>query len=68
MNTQLQTIELLKLLGDDTAEAVLAHLPPAQAAELRAGLTTEDSIELDRDDRRSPARSVRAFHGLRRSA
>jgi len=53
MNTQLQTIELLKLLGDDTAEAVLAHLAPAQAAELRAGLTTEDSIELDRDDRRS---------------
>jgi flagellar motor switch protein FliG len=53
MNTQLQTIELLKLLGEDTAEAVLAHLAPAQAAELRAGLTTEDSFELDRDDRRS---------------
>lgn len=53
MNTQLQTIELLKLLGDDTAEAVLAHLAPAQAAELRAGLTTEDSIEFDRDDRRN---------------
>ncbi len=53
MNTQLQTIELLKLLGDDTAEAVLAHLAPAQAAELRAGLTTDDSIEFDRDDRRN---------------
>jgi len=53
MNTQLQTIELLKLLGDDTAEAVLAHLAPAQAAELRAGLTTDDSLDFDRDDRRS---------------
>lgn len=52
MNSQTQTIELLKLLGDDTAEAVLAHLDPAQASTLRAGLAEDRSAEVDQDDQR----------------
>lgn len=52
MNPQTQTIELLKLLGDDTAEAVLAHLDPVQAKTLRAGLTDDPSEDLDQEDHR----------------
>ncbi|MEO2034751.1 MAG: FliG C-terminal domain-containing protein [Planctomycetaceae bacterium] len=52
MNPQTQTIELLRLLGDDTAEAVLAHLDSVQADRLRAGLSDEGQEELDRDDHR----------------
>ena len=52
MNSQTQTIELLRLLGDDAAEAVLAHLDPAQAARLRAGLSDEESDDIDQDDYR----------------
>ena len=52
MNSQTQTIELLKLLGGDTAEAVLAHLDAAQADQLRAGLRGESAVEVDQDDQR----------------
>jgi flagellar motor switch protein FliG len=52
MNSQTQTIELLKLLGGDTAEAVLAHLDDAQAERLRAGLRAETTVEVDQDDQR----------------
>jgi len=52
MNSQTQTIELLKLLGGDTAEAVLAHLDVAQADALRAGLRGESAVEVDQDDQR----------------
>lgn len=52
MNSQTQTIELLKLLGGDTAEAVLAHLDSALAAELRAGLKRDETEDLDQNDQR----------------
>lgn len=52
MNPQTQTIELLKLLGDDTAEAVLAHLDPVQAKTLRAGLAENPSEDVDQEDHR----------------
>ncbi|MCA9033767.1 MAG: hypothetical protein KDA91_01495 [Planctomycetaceae bacterium] len=39
MNRQRQTIELLQLLGDDVAEAVLAQLNPSKASVIREGIS-----------------------------
>lgn len=52
MNSQMQTIELLRLLGDETAEAVLAHLDPVQAERLRARLDGESVEDFDPEERR----------------
>lgn len=38
MDRERQTLELLQLLGDEVAEAVLSRLQPERAAKLRAGL------------------------------
>lgn len=38
MNQERQAIELLRLLGDEAADAVLAHMAPAQAESLRSAL------------------------------
>ena len=39
-----QSVELLKLLGEDTAEAVLAHLPAEYAAEIRSQIQGDPAL------------------------
>lgn len=41
MNRERQTFELLQLLGDDVAEAVLSRLEPDRAAVLRTGMQSD---------------------------
>lgn len=41
MDRELQTLELLQLLGDDVAEAVLTRLLPERADKLRSGLKAD---------------------------
>ena len=41
MDRELQTLELLQLLGDDVAEAVLTRLQPERADKLRSGLKAD---------------------------
>ena len=41
-----QVVELLKLLGDDVAEAVYSHLRPEQAESIRRGLQSADEKPL----------------------
>lgn len=49
MNSQTQTVELLKLLGADAAEAVLERMHPDQATVLRASLQTAGRSDLRRE-------------------
>ncbi len=41
MDRERQTFELLQLLGDDVAEAVLSRLEPERAAMLRTGMQSD---------------------------
>ena len=41
MDRERQTFELLQLLGDDVAEAVLSRLEPDRAALLRTGMQSD---------------------------
>jgi len=41
MDRERQTFELLQLLGDDVAEAVLSQLEPERAAQLRTGMQSD---------------------------
>ena len=49
---QLQSAALLSLLGDDTAEAVLAHMRPEIADEIRAKLGDDEQNDLNLREKR----------------
>ena len=55
-----QAVELLKLLEDDAAEAVLQHLPEEIAAGVREQMTSSEE-ELEPQDKKSVIRDFEAF-------
>ena len=64
IDRQTQTAELLRLLGDDTAEAVLSHLPDELARTMRQQMEQPASVELTTQEKRDLLRDFESFFGF----